>query len=157
MRTLDAMEKMVGDVNFFLHPDDRDDAQEGGLIGEVDIMIAETECRGTGMGISAVKALLVYVQIQMGFILEEYVMNSKETGDQASLKGFMVKIKEKNSGSRSLFEKLGFRQEGGVDYFGEFKMVMDAADLQKQSWWEPMLGEWEQLPYGSLVDEMKFT
>lgn len=159
MNTLDRMEQMVGDVNFFLHPyDGDDDAQGAWLTGEVDIMIADQDSRRVGMGRAAVCAVLVYVQVQLGFMLEEYVMNGPKDGQTgAALKGLVVKIKEGNQASRGLFEKLGFRQEGGVNYFGEVKMVMGLADLQSQPWWEQALADWIQVPYGGLADELKYS
>ena len=167
MGTLDRMDRMVGDVNFFLHPyegdEDKDgdreaEEQRGWLTGEVDIMIADEDNRRSGMGTAAVCALLVYVQVQLGFILEEYVMNGPKGGQTgAALKNLMVKIQADNQGSRSLFEKLGFQQKGGVNYFGEVKMVMELAELQSQPWWDQALGDWIQIPYGGLRDELKYA
>ena len=166
MNTFDRIEHMVGDVNFFLHPytNEGDDDQSGPpagepgwLAGEVDIMIADEESRNSGMGRAAVAALLVYVQVQMGYILEEYVTNGPDGLSSASLKVLFARIKEKNEGSRKLFESLGFKQEGKVNYFGEVKLVLNVADVQQQPWWEQALSDWGQIAYGSLRDEMKYT
>lgn len=161
MNTIDKMERMVGDVNFFLHKYDRGDDDgaapadgKGWLTGEIDIMIADPDSRRKGMGRNAVCALLAYVQVQLGYILEEYVMNSGESG--AALRNFMVKVKASNTASRALFEGIGFRAQGGPDYFGEVKLVMDLEDVQNQDWWVPLMEDWVQMPYGSMVDELKF-
>merc|ERR1712000_442372 len=155
---LDSMSRLTGDVNFFLHPWDAEGGQEGWLVGEIDVMVADPDFRNQGMGKAAVMALLVYIQVQMGFILEEYVMSKQADGvSGASLKAFFVKIKEGNVASRKLFERLGFRQEGQKNYFGEYKMVMPLDELQKQPWWDNALADWIQIPYGGLRDQLKFS
>ncbi|KAF4120699.1 methionyl-tRNA synthetase [Geosmithia morbida] len=160
MKTLDSDERMVGDVNFFLYPyeDDENDVQQGkdNLTGEIDIMIAEGGDRRKGMGRAAVCALMVYIQIQMGGLLEEYVTaGGGRTSSAAALRNYMVKIKEGNSASRRLFEGLGFRQQGGANYFGEVKLVIDLADVQEQKWWRETMEHWRDIPYGSMADELK--
>lgn len=159
MNTFDRMEHMIGDVNFFLHPFEQEGVkgEAGWLSGEVDIMIADPDYRRIGMGKAAVMALLVYIQVQMGYVLEEYVMNGPDGLTSASLKFFFAKIKERNDASRRLFEGLGFKQEGPVNYFGEVKMVLSVADVQQQPWWNAALSDWGQIGYGSLRDEMKFS
>lgn len=132
----DANAHMVGDVNFFLHLDDDEDDEEGGkntLIGEVDVMIADKEHRGQGYGEAAVRSLLLYLHTHLSAILEEYAQG----GTTPSLRALMVKIQESNKGSRALFEKLGFKQMGDVNYFGEVKLVLDWEDGVKdrsESW-----------------------
>ncbi|OAA56415.1 Acyl-CoA N-acyltransferase [Cordyceps fumosorosea ARSEF 2679] len=120
----DASARMVGDVNFFLYADD-EEGQGGGtdnaLIGEVDVMIAAKEHRGRGYGEAAVRHLLLYIQTHLDAVLEEQPGNR-------SLRALMVKIQQGNRGSRGLFEKLGFAQQGDVNYFGEVKMVLDWRD-----------------------------
>lgn len=142
----DAQHRMRGDINFFLYPYDSEDGEdegEGWLTGEVDVMIAEKQCRGQGIGKGAVCALLVYIQRHMGSILEEHA-----AGQQ--LKGLMVKIKEANAASRALFRNLGFVQKGDVNYFGEVLMVMEWDDLEKKGWWEPAVADYCELSYREL-------
>lgn len=157
MGKLDRMDQMLGDVNFFLHPFDEEGGEEGWLVGEVDIMIAEPEARRQGKGLNAVQALLVYVSVQMGFILEEYVMSDKEGLSGASLKGFFAKINKDNEGSKRLFQKLGFKQHGEVNYFGEIKLTIGIDEIQQQPWWNTVMADWGQVPYGGMADELKFT
>ncbi|KAK7456305.1 hypothetical protein CaCOL14_004349 [Colletotrichum acutatum] len=134
---VDASERMIGDINFFIYPYDDDEDEEGqagaaneGLyVGEVDVMVASKEHRGKGIGHAAVTTLLTYVHRNQARIFEEYVRG--EEGDQetttkraAQLKGLMVKIKEGNAASIALFRRLGFVQKGEVNYFGEIQMVL---------------------------------
>ncbi|KAF7552022.1 hypothetical protein G7046_g7554 [Stylonectria norvegica] len=134
-READADERMMGDINFFLHPyssDDGDEVEEQNwYTGEVDVMIASPTHRGKGLGRAAVCTLLVYVQKHIRAILEEHA-----PGNGAVLKELMVKIKENNVGSRALFRGLGFVQKGEVNYFGEVVMLMLWNDVVKREWWE---------------------
>ncbi|KAK1655201.1 N-acetyltransferase [Colletotrichum phormii] len=139
---VDASERMIGDINFFIYPYDDDDddedaegqvaANEGSYVGEVDVMVASKEHRGKGIGHAAVKTLLTYVHRNKARILEEYVRGEgKGKGDKkapAQLKGLMVKIKEGNAASIALFRRLGFVQKGEVNYFGEIQMVLGDLD-----------------------------
>ncbi|PTB69473.1 hypothetical protein BBK36DRAFT_1156046 [Trichoderma citrinoviride] len=147
----DAPEKMRGDINFFLYLDDNDD-EEGEeeevaaagargessntirLRGEVDVMIARTQHRGKGLGEAAVRSMLGYIRRHLSDVLDEYAKGeglllldggkAAAAAAKVQLVGLMAKIKEDNAGSRALFGKLGFRQEGEANYFGEVKMVM---------------------------------
>ncbi|KXH62322.1 N-acetyltransferase [Colletotrichum salicis] len=140
---VDASERMIGDINFFIYPyddddddDDDDDAQgqvaanEGLYVGEVDVMVASKEHRGKGIGYAAVTTLLTYVHRNEARILEEYVREEGKDAKKApaQLKGLMAKIKEGNSASIALFRRLGFVQKGEVNYFGEIQMVLGDLD-----------------------------
>ncbi|KAL2880958.1 methionyl-tRNA synthetase [Colletotrichum sp. CLE4] len=135
---VDASERMIGDINFFIYPydDDDDDAEgqvaanEGSYVGEVDVMVASKEHRGKGIGHAAVTTLLTYVHRNKARILEEYAREEGK-GDKkapAQLKGLMVKIKEGNAASIALFRRLGFVQKGEVNYFGEIQMILGDLD-----------------------------
>lgn len=130
----DSPDKMRGDINFFLYLDDDDDEEVSGssregktirLRGEVDIMIAKTQHRGKGLGEAAVRSILGYIRRHLSNILSEYAKGEGLSEEKVQLVGLMAKIKEDNAGSRALFKKLGFRQEGEANYFGEVKMVMN--------------------------------
>lgn len=141
---VDRAERMIGDINFFLYPDDEDDEDEDGqqiqqlqrkkkqlCVGEVDIMVAGENDRGKGLGTAAVTAFLHYIWSNLDAILAEYVSQQQqeaEGGEQQQagleLKLLMAKIKATNAGSIALFKRLGFEQEGDVNYFGEIKMVL---------------------------------
>ncbi|KAL7823800.1 GNAT domain-containing protein [Trichoderma gracile] len=130
----DSPDKMRGDINFFLYLDDgEDDEQVDGLgenstirlRGEVDVMIASTQHRGKGFGEAAVRSMLGYIRRHLSDILNEYANGEGLDEEKVQLVGLMAKIKEDNTGSRALFGKLGFKQEGEANYFGEVKMVMD--------------------------------
>ncbi|KAJ0307567.1 hypothetical protein COL516b_004188 [Colletotrichum fioriniae] len=149
---VDASERMIGDINFFIYPYDNDDdnedeegqaaaaaANEGLYVGEVDVMVASKEHRGKGIGHAAVTTLLTYVHRNKARILDEYVQREEEGKEMttkkaaaaaaaAQLKGLMVKIKEGNTASIALFRRLGFVQKGEVNYFGEIQMVLGDLD-----------------------------
>ncbi|KAJ3947017.1 methionyl-tRNA synthetase [Colletotrichum fioriniae] len=149
---VDASERMIGDINFFIYPYDNDDdnedeegqaaaaaANEGLYVGEVDVMVASKEHRGKGIGHAAVTTLLTYVHRNKARILDEYVQREEEGKEMttkkaaaaaaaAQLKGLMVKIKEGNAASIALFRRLGFVQKGEVNYFGEIQMVLGDLD-----------------------------
>ncbi|KAK0626559.1 GNAT domain-containing protein [Immersiella caudata] len=121
----DADGKMVGDVNFFVYPDDDDDDSEDGCVGEVDIMIADVKDRGKGIGKGVVMAFLQYIFRNLESVLDEYARaQDGERKGVPKLKMLMVKIKAENMGSIKLFQGLGFSQEGDVNYFGEVKLVL---------------------------------
>ncbi|KAM3527126.1 hypothetical protein MY4038_006512 [Beauveria bassiana] len=148
----DANPRMIGDVNFFLYPDDGDDNENAtgdALVGEVDVMIAAQEHRGQGYGEAAVRALLVYIQTHLDAILAEYAQG----GPKSSLRALMVKIQQGNKGSRALFEKLGFMQMGAVNYFGEVKMVLDWRDEvgSRDDAWKAAAKEYRELKYEALA------
>jgi methionyl-tRNA synthetase len=154
----DSPDKMRGDVNYFLHLDDDDDeeADEAAqprdnstirLLGEVDVMIANTQHRGRGTGEAAVRSLLTYIRRSLPEILKEYARGANLAADKTpALVGLMVKIKQENAGSRALFKKLGFRQEGEANYFGEVKMVMDRRAFEREDLAEGL--EYRELEYG---------
>ncbi|GKT40940.1 N-acetyltransferase 9-like protein [Colletotrichum spaethianum] len=130
---VDASKHMIGDINFFIYPnDDYDDDEatqsvaDGSYVGEVDVMVASKEHRGKGIGHAAVTTLLTYVHRNKDRILAEYIEGESKTseGKTPELKGLMVKIKKENAASIALFRRLGFVQKGEVNYFGEIQMVL---------------------------------
>lgn len=131
----DAPGRMVGDINFFLYPweDEEEEEQRGKkgedrlVYGEVDVMIAKGEHRGLGLGRAAVTALLHFVlQRHRSAILAEAAAAAGTR--PAQLRRLVVKIQATNAASIGLFTGLGFRQRGGVNYFGEVEMVQDLVD-----------------------------
>ncbi|KAK3377769.1 GNAT domain-containing protein [Podospora didyma] len=141
--TADAPDNMVGDVNVFLYPYDNDDDDDtetpsSDLVGEIDIMIADSKHRGQGLGRAAVLAFLHYIARNLDGVLREY--SSSKEGEEGKkngappatttrLKRLMAKIHKDNAKSIALFRSLGFEQEGDVNYFGELKLVH--RDLEK--------------------------
>ncbi|UKZ46168.1 hypothetical protein TrVGV298_000367 [Trichoderma virens] len=149
----DSPDKMRGDINFFLYLDDEDDDEAAGpresstirLTGEVDVMIANTQHRGKGVGEAAVRSILTYIRKHLPEILKEYAQGEKLDVEKIQLVGLMAKIKQENVGSRGLFKKLGFRQEGEANYFGEVKMVMDWVTSEGEDMVEGL--EYRELEY----------
>jgi RimJ/RimL family protein N-acetyltransferase len=129
----DAPERMVGDVNLFLYP--YEDEEEDQLpsetpefcAGEVDIMIADQQHRGKGLGRSVVQAFLQYISRHRDGIMQEYA-EDKDMPTPPRLRLLMAKINQGNAKSISLFKSLGFKQEGEVNYFGEVKLVLRQLD-----------------------------
>ncbi|KAK7755149.1 hypothetical protein SLS62_002964 [Diatrype stigma] len=105
--------------------------------GEVDIMIADHDHRGKGLGISAVSALLGFMRRHLPPILAEYGKAQEDGGQHGreggvgarhrryELKDLVAKINASNAGSIALFTRLGFKQKGKVNYFGEIEMVLE--------------------------------
>ncbi|KAK2029689.1 N-acetyltransferase [Colletotrichum zoysiae] len=154
----DAPEHMIGDINFFIYPNDGDDdddeatqaANESSYVGEVDVMVASKDHRGKGIGYAAVTALLTYVHRNKERILAEYVEGEGNNGKGKTpeLKGLMVKIKEKNAASIALFRRLGFLQKGDVNYFGEIQMVLkDLGQFVASSAGVQTAGEYSEVVY----------
>lgn len=139
---VDAPERMIGDINFFLYPFDDDDENDSAssdlaadyCVGEVDIMIADQAHRSKGIGRASVSAFLYYIFQNLQAILEEYNLadsRPRPTGNgpkELKLKTLMAKIKADNAASIALFKTLGFLQQGEVNYFGEIKMTLDDFD-----------------------------
>ncbi|KAK3403565.1 GNAT domain-containing protein [Sordaria brevicollis] len=130
---VDIPEKMIGDINLFLYPNDEEDAPEDECVGEVDIMIASAEHRGKGLGRAVVGGFLQYISRNLEGILREYYEggskqnggnNGGKGGETVKMKMLMAKINKDNVKSIKLFKALGFEQEGEVNYFGEVKLVL---------------------------------
>lgn len=154
-KDVDADYRMRGDINFFLYPDEEEeDTLQNGLIGEVDVMIADNKHRGQGFGGASVRALLTYLQRHLAEILTEHTTGDTSASQGgAKLTGLMAKIKQDNAGSRALFQKLGFRQRGEVNYFGEVTMVMDWGEAERRV--EEWAEGYREVVYGGLDDELR--
>jgi len=120
---------MVGDVNLFLYPYEDEDGDEDGpcaapefCVGEIDVMVADQLHRGKGIGRAVVQAFVQYISRNLDGIMREYA-EDKDMPTPPRLKLLMAKIKQDNVKSITLFKGLGFEQEGGVNYFGEVKLV----------------------------------
>ncbi|KAI0169650.1 GNAT domain-containing protein [Hypoxylon sp. FL1284] len=127
----DRPDRMVGDVNLFLTPWDPD--EDGGeeekeeegktyVRAEVDIMIANPAHRGRGLGRAVLVEFLAFVRGHLDGILAEY--NNAGSPDAPRLREVVAKIGADNGRSVALFRGLGFRQRGGVNYFGEVEVVL---------------------------------
>jgi RimJ/RimL family protein N-acetyltransferase len=134
---VDTTERMVGDINLFLTPWEDDDDESAVKAdhdvdycnAEVDIMIASTADRGRGLGRAAVSAFINFIWKNLDSILAEYRDCQAEASTperkRLMLKDLVAKINASNQGSIALFKKLGFRQRGDVNYFGEIEMVLE--------------------------------
>lgn len=102
-------EAMVGDVNVYMN--DIDDKQ----MAEVEIMIAESHCRGKGLGEESVVTM-------MAFAVEKFGIHT-----------FNVKIGQSNVPSLNLFKKLGFEEVAVSDIFKEATLELSR---EKPKWKE---------------------
>ncbi|KAE9588940.1 hypothetical protein Lal_00012633 [Lupinus albus] len=98
------LEAMVGDVNIFMN--DLDDPH----IAEIEIMIAEPNSRGKGLGKES-------VMMMMAFAIEKHGINV-----------FQVKIGESNEASINLFKKLGFVQTSHSNIFKEVTLEFQVTE-----------------------------
>ena len=147
----DAPDRMIGDINFFLHPYDEGEDGDGEgnqnqpdagahqsrlYSGEVDVMIARPEHRGQGFGRAAVTAFLHYILEEKWAAILDEAGAAEPTASPAmpaqmqrpQLKQLMVKIQATNEASIGLFKSLGFVQKGSVNYFGEVELTRGSLD-----------------------------
>lgn len=119
---------MLGDVNLFLTPDTESQMEPllpsapnapAYIIGELEIMIAVPSARRRGHARAALRSFILYIKRNLDAILAEY---AGPTGGETVLSYLRVKIDGENRGSIALFEGLGFRRLGGVNYFGEVEL-----------------------------------
>lgn len=124
IRNLDAM---VGDVNLFLSDEEDEDEDENNLSdpsntaqsgcrvalkqAEVDIMIAEKNRQGMGIGWEATCLMMLYGAKMLG------------------IRRFFVKINDNNAASLNLFtKKLGFHEREYIAAFKQYEL-----DLKKET------------------------
>lgn len=128
----DAPDRMVGDINLFLIPnEDSDDDRE--VVGEVEIMIAKKDLQNRGLGHAALAAFLMYIgnSEYMSAILIEYCKAKSAVKRLAYLR---VKIHESNARSIGLFESFVFRKTAeGTNYFGEIELRLSLSELMVES------------------------
>ncbi|XP_022136164.1 N-acetyltransferase 9-like protein isoform X1 [Momordica charantia] len=95
-----AVEAMVGDVNLYMN--DVDDS----LLAEIEIMIAEPNCRGKGLGKESILMMMAFAVKNLGMHI------------------FRAKIGELNEGSLTLFKKLGFEETSYSEIFKEVTLEL---------------------------------
>ncbi|ETN80021.1 acetyltransferase, GNAT family [Necator americanus] len=99
------IDSMIGDVNLFL--------QQQEHTVEVEIMVAEKEARGGGLGTEAVSLLISYALKELG------------------VKQYFAKITDDNIASLHLFEdKLKFRRVAHSDVFKEYTLELPSIELE---------------------------
>ncbi|KAK6742683.1 hypothetical protein RB195_010128 [Necator americanus] len=99
------IDSMIGDVNLFL--------QQQEHTAEVEIMVAEKEARGGGLGTEAVSLLISYALKELG------------------VKQYFAKITDDNIASLHLFEdKLKFRRVAHSDVFKEYTLELPSIELE---------------------------
>ena len=98
-----SIARMAGDVNIFCQFLEKSEA-------EIEIMIAEQDCRRKGLGMIAVKLMMEFAR--------------KELGKTR----FISKISQKNVPSIKLFEKLGYKLWKNVEVFNEVHYEYNCLD-----------------------------
>lgn len=110
---------MIGDVNIcLLDNDDDSDGDSERRQAEVDVMIAEANCRRKGYAQLAVLTIMAYLVLHL----------------RVSIKAFVAKILQHNQASIRLFMKrLEFQVLKRVDVFNEIHLILqvDACLLRK--------------------------
>lgn len=120
-----------------------DDAKQHAtrVVGEVEIMIARPDARGKGLAQEALQAFLWYIDSSLPAILNEYTQGRSTN---ACLSYLRVKIDKDNTRSLALFQKLGFADISGPNYFGEMELRSRRSTSEQQN----VVAE--KLPYGLL-------
>ncbi|ORY87636.1 GNAT domain-domain-containing protein [Protomyces lactucae-debilis] len=117
----DSIDRMVGDVNMFLHEydgsEESHDVEDGCYMGELEIMIAEAGSRRQGLGRSAMLLFMAYILKHQSQIVS--------TGKLVCLR---VKIGKDNVKSLALFEGLGFSKYKYVEIFEEHELRLQILD-----------------------------
>ncbi len=112
----DGPEAMIGDINLFLSSDD-----DGGIVGEIELMIAKASEQRQGYGRSALVLFMSYVLANRREVAQEYSRRCNTASND--LQYLRVRIHETNKRSIALFTGVGFKQIGeGANYFGEVEM-----------------------------------
>lgn len=125
----------IGDVNLFIIVAEGD-AGELSLVGEIEIMVADKQYQGMGMGRAALLAFMKYILRHQSEILQEYFSTPREIESRPALDHFQVKIGETNHRSLHLFESIGFRRiNPAPNFFGEWELRMEVTpdDVEAQT------------------------
>ncbi|GMN27802.1 hypothetical protein TIFTF001_001814 [Ficus carica] len=101
------VEAMVGDVNIYMN--DPDDPQ----MAEIEIMIAESKCRGMGLGKESVLMMMAFAVKNVG------------------IQVFRVKIGESNTPSLNMFQKLGFKEISRSEIFKEVTLELQLTEAKR--------------------------
>lgn len=99
------VEAMVGDVNIYMN--DPDNLH----VAEIEIMIAESNSRGKGLGEESVLMMMAFA------------------ADKYGIQTFRAKIGESNKASLKLFHKLGFDDVSHSEAFKEVTLELPAMKL----------------------------
>lgn len=121
----DAPGYMIGDVNLFLtHDDEEDDKSDHqALIGEIEIMIANKQQQGRGLGKEILSVFMWYILQSKDAIMDEYHTHNTNGKKSSYLRWFRVKINKDNTRSLRLFESVGFTKASETpNYFGELEL-----------------------------------
>lgn len=114
----DDSDRMLGDVNLFLTRSGEEG--EEGVVGEIELMIADKISQGKGYGRASLLTFVNYIARHESDILAEYSRGSKK--EAKALHCLRVKIGQSNYKSLKLFESVGFCKTADANFFGEIEM-----------------------------------
>lgn len=155
----DKPDYMIGDVNLFLQKDfevdkNGEDTEKAYMKGEIELMIADPEYRGKGIGKATLLAFLRYIREKEAQIIKTFVEGEEASGNGIVDLGdhirLAVKIGEDNERSKKLFGSVGFEQIGEPNYFKEVELQL----LDRNLWdWEKVSGveAWRLVRYAEVV------
>ncbi|KIO24786.1 hypothetical protein M407DRAFT_15364 [Tulasnella calospora MUT 4182] len=112
---------MIGDVNLFFNRT-ADEEGNDALEVECEVMIAEPEYRGKGLGHAALSMLLSYASLPV------------PDGLGVPTSCFVAKVGLENLPSRALFRKLGFKETKVVEIFNEVELKYDTEATSHPEW-----------------------
>ncbi|KAI8872183.1 n-acetyltransferase 9-like protein [Ramicandelaber brevisporus] len=105
------VKNMIGDINLFISEMDNEDAsnvKEKRMQAEINVMIAERDYRGRGLGKEAVTLMMEYAVRHL------------------DIHHFFVCINDDNVDSIRMFTKMGFTQTGHSEVFKQTTLTLDA-------------------------------
>lgn len=124
--TQDEIEAMIGDTNIFLKND------EDVEIGEIEVMIAEKNARGKGMGKETVLMMLRYGSLEKKWHINlffNFIHIFSILGiENLQIKTYQAKILMDNHQSIAMFQNLGFEKIGESTIFKEFTFEKQVND-----------------------------
>jgi hypothetical protein len=119
----DSPDVMIGDVNMFISLGEDSTGHRPLVIGELELMIAESAQQRKGSGRAALLSFLMYVLHHEAAILGEFWNDSYGQQPPTKFASFVAKIGKENGRSIALFESLGFeRTSEEPNYWGEYEL-----------------------------------
>ena len=122
---------MLGDVNLFLSIEHDFEDERYGVIGELELMIAQKDQQRKGYGRTALLMFLLYITSHAEDIIAEFLQSTNIHEDMPSrFKYLGAKVGIGNHGSLVLFGSMGFKKTSEVgNYFGEYHLKHEALTM----------------------------
>jgi hypothetical protein len=121
--TYDSPAAMIGDVNMFISMCGDSSDRLPLVIGELELMIAESAQQRKGSGRAALLSFLTYVLDHEAAILRQFWNYRDGQQPPSAFAYFAAKIGKENSRSLALFTSLGFKKTSAEpNYWGEYEL-----------------------------------